>query len=149
MQNFQPVLPTVAFSKTHVIKDKAHELHIEFHGRAHTAGDVVVYCPQKRVVATGDMVLGTLPFMGDSFPEEWAGTIDSVAKLDFDRVCGGHGTVGEGKLRMMSQRNYVAELAERVHKGKKAGMSVSEIQKSMPLESIKAFAADGYGALMA
>jgi glyoxylase-like metal-dependent hydrolase (beta-lactamase superfamily II) len=148
MQNFQPVFPTVTFSKTHVIKDKAHELHVEFHGRAHTAGDVVVYCPQKRVVATGDMVLGTLPFMGDCFPEEWSRTIDSVARLDFDRVCGGHGTVGEGKQRMISQRNYIAELAERVRKGKEAGMSVAEIQKSMPLASIKAFAADGYGALM-
>ena len=148
MQNFQPVLPTVTFSKTHVIKDKAHELHIEFHGRAHTAGDVVVYCPQKRVVATGDMVLGTLPFMGDSFPEEWPKTIDSVAKLDFDRVCGGHGMVGQGKQSMMSQRNYIAELAERVQDGKKAGLSLTEIQKSMPLASIKAFAADGYGTLM-
>jgi cyclase len=148
MKDFQPVFPSVTFSKTHVIRDKAHELHVEFHGRAHTAGDVVVYCPQKRVVATGDMVLGTLPFMGDCFPEEWSKTIDSVAKLDFDRVCGGHGTVGEGKQRMMSQRNYIAELAERVRKGKEAGMSLTEIQKGMPLASIKAFAADGYGALM-
>ena len=70
MQNFQPVFPTVTFGKTHVIKDKDHELHVEFHGRAHTAGDVVVYCPQKRVVATGDMVLGSLPFMGDCYPQD-------------------------------------------------------------------------------
>ncbi len=148
MQNFQPVFPTVTFGRTYVIKDKAHDLHVEFHGRAHTAGDVVVYCPQKRVVATGDMVLGTFPFMGDCFPLEWPKTIDSVAKLDFDRVCGGHGTVGQGKQRMLSQRNYIAELAERVQMGKKAGLSLAEIQKSMPLTSIKAFAADGYGALL-
>jgi glyoxylase-like metal-dependent hydrolase (beta-lactamase superfamily II) len=148
MRNFEPVYPTVTFDKTHVIKDKAHELHVEFHGRAHTAGDVVVYCPQKRVVATGDMVLGTLPFMGDCFPEEWPKTIDSVAKLDFDRVCGGHGIVGQGKQRMMSQRNYIAELTERVQNGKKAGMPLAEIQKSAPVASIKAFAADGYGAIV-
>jgi glyoxylase-like metal-dependent hydrolase (beta-lactamase superfamily II) len=148
MRNFEPVFPTVTFNKTHVIKDKAHELHVEFHGRAHTAGDVVVYCPQKRVVATGDMVLGTLPFMGDCFPEEWPKTIDSVAKLDFDRVCGGHGLVGQGKQRMISQRNYIAELAERVQNGKKAGQSLAEVQKSTPLDSIKAFAADGYGTLV-
>lgn len=67
MANFVPVLPTVTFDKTYVIQDKAHDLHVEFHGRAHTAGDVVVFCPQKRVVATGDMILGTLPFMADSF----------------------------------------------------------------------------------
>ena len=91
MQNFAPELPTVTFGKTHVIKDKAHDLHVEFHGRAHTAGDVVVFCPQKRVVATGDMILGTLPFLADSYPREWPKTIDSVAKLAFDQVAGGHG----------------------------------------------------------
>jgi cyclase len=148
MQDFQPVLPTVTFGETYVIKDKAHDLHVEFHGRAHTAGDVVVYCPQKRVVATGDMVLGSLPFMGDCYPREWSTTIDSVAKLDFDRICGGHGTVGQGKQRMMSQRNYIAELAERVQKGKDAGMPLAQIQTSTPVASIKAFAADGYGALV-
>lgn len=148
MRNFTPVLPTVTFDKTYVIRDKAHDLHVEFHGRAHTAGDVVVYCPQKRVVATGDMVLGTLPFLGDCYPKEWPKTIDSVAKLDFDRVCGGHGTVGQGKQRMMNQRNYIAELAERVEKGKTAGQPLAEIQRSMPVASIKAFAAGDYGKLM-
>jgi cyclase len=148
MRNFTPVLPTVTFGKAYVIHDKDHDLHVEFHGRAHTAGDVVVYCPQKRVVATGDMVLGTLPFLGDSYPEEWPRTIDAVARLDFDRVCGGHGTVGEGKQRMLSQRNYIAELAERVKNGKSSGQSLAEIQNSITVASIKAFVADGYGTLM-
>jgi glyoxylase-like metal-dependent hydrolase (beta-lactamase superfamily II) len=148
MAKFVPVLPTVTFGKTYVIKDKAHELHVEFHGRAHTAGDVVVFCPQKRVVATGDMVLGTLPFIADSFPKEWPLTIDSVSKLDFDFVTGGHGDVQHGRQRMMGQRNYLEELAERVEAGKKAGRPLSEIQKSMPIASIKAFHADGYGELV-
>ena len=146
MQNFTPVLPTVTVSKTFVIKDKDHELHVEFHGRAHTAGDVVVLCPQKKVVATGDMVLGTLPFLADSYPKEWPKTIDSVAKLDIDFVCGGHGQVAHGRQRMMSQRNYIEELAMRVEAGKKAGRSLEEIQNSMTITSIKAFEADGYGA---
>jgi glyoxylase-like metal-dependent hydrolase (beta-lactamase superfamily II) len=145
MANFEPVLPTVTLDKTYVIRDKAHDLHVEFHGRAHTAGDVVVFCPQKRVVATGDMVLGTLPFFGDCYPTEWPKTIDSVAKLDFDYVAGGHGGVQHGRQHMTAQRNYIQELAARVEAGKKAGQSLSEIQSSMPLSSIKALAADGYG----
>jgi cyclase len=148
MRSFRPELPTVTFDKSYVIRDKAHDLHVEFHGRAHTAGDVVVYCPQKRVVATGDMVIGTLPFLGDSYPKEWPKTIDSVAKLDFNRVCGGHGNVGHGKQRMMDQRNYIEELAERVEEGKAAGLSLTEIQKSVPVASIKAFSTDNYGALV-
>jgi hypothetical protein len=71
------------FGKTYVIKDKAHDLHVEFHGRADTAGDVVVFCPQKCVVATGDMILGILPFLGDSYPRErpvaWRGPARQTA----------------------------------------------------------------------
>jgi glyoxylase-like metal-dependent hydrolase (beta-lactamase superfamily II) len=119
---------------------------VEFHGRAHTAGDVVVFCPHKRVVATGDMVLGTLPFLGDCFPKEWPKTIDSVAKLGFDQVAGGHGAVQQGRQHMTGQRNYLEELAAKVEAGKRAGQSLTEIQKSMPLASIKALQADGYGA---
>ncbi len=148
MQNFAPVLPTVTFGKTYVIRNQAHDLHVEFHGRAHTAGDVVVFCPQKRVVATGDMVLGGLPFLADSFPREWPATIDSVAKLDFDQVAGGHGALQNGRQRMMGLRNYIEELTARVEAGKKAGKSLSEIQGSMKVTSIKALAADGYGDLV-
>lgn len=145
MANFKPVLPTVTLDKTYIIQDTAHELRVEFHGRAHTAGDVVVFCPQKRVVATGDMVIGTLPFLGDCYPHEWPRTIDSVSKLEFNQVCGGHGGVQQGRQHMTAQRNYIAELAERVDAGKQAGKSLAEIQSSMPLASIKSLAADGYG----
>jgi glyoxylase-like metal-dependent hydrolase (beta-lactamase superfamily II) len=107
---------------------------------------VVVFCPQKRVVATGDMVIGTLPFLGDCYPQEWPRTIDSVSRLDFDQVAGGHGGVQRGRQHMTAQRNYIAELAERVEAGKSAGKSLSEIQNSMPPASIKTLAADGYGA---
>ena len=148
MQKFVPVLPTVTFGKTYVIKDKAHDLHVEFHGRAHTAGDVVVFCPQKRVVATGDMILGTLPFLADSFPREWPKTIDSVAKLDFDHMAGGHGAVQNGRQRMTGQRNYIEELVVRVDAGKKAGQPLDEIQKTMPVVSIKALQSDDYGAMV-
>ncbi|HEY3834913.1 MAG TPA: MBL fold metallo-hydrolase, partial [Bryobacteraceae bacterium] len=141
MQNFTPVLPTVTFDKTHVIQDKAHDIHIEFHGRAHTAGDVVVFCPQARVVATGDMVLAGMPFLADSFPKEWPTTIDSVSKLGFDYVAGGHGPLQDGRGRMTALRNYIEELATKVEAGKKAGKPLAEIQRGMPVNSIKALQA--------
>jgi hypothetical protein len=58
LQNYHLEVPTITFGTSHVIKDKAHDLHIEYHGHAHTGGDVVVFCPQARAVATGDMILG-------------------------------------------------------------------------------------------
>jgi glyoxylase-like metal-dependent hydrolase (beta-lactamase superfamily II) len=145
MQNFTPTLPTVTFGKRYVIRDKAHDLHVEFHGRGHTGGDVVVFCPQKRVVATGDLVIGTMPYLGDSFPKAWPKTIDSVAKLDFDYVTGGHGALQHGRRIMTCQRDYIEELAGKVELGKGAGKSLKEVQESMPVASIRSLQADGYG----
>src|SRR5579862_7269808 len=33
MQGFKPEVPDITFDKSYVINDKAHDLHIEFHGR--------------------------------------------------------------------------------------------------------------------
>ena len=44
MKSFTLELPTITFAKSHVIKDATGDLHIEFHGRAHTAGDVAREC---------------------------------------------------------------------------------------------------------
>ena len=149
MKNFSPTLPTVTFDKSYVIKDKAHDIHLEFHGRAHTAGDIVIFCPQKRVVATGDIILGQMPFIQDGYPKAWPRTIDSVAKLDFDRIMPGHGGVQDGRQRMNDLRNYVEELTQRVEVGKKAGQSVMDLQKNITVASLKSLNADGYAEFLA
>jgi len=84
-------LPTITFDKTYLLKDPAFDLHLEFHGQAHTAGDIFVFCPQQRVVATGDASHGWLPNIGDGYPRRWPKTIDEVAQTDFKYILGGHG----------------------------------------------------------
>jgi len=49
---------------------------------------------------------------------------------------------------MLSERDYLEELATRVEAGKKAGQSLSEIQAGMPVASIKALQSNGYGELI-
>src|SRR5205823_6666443 len=43
MKSYPLELPTITFAKTHVIKDPNGDIHVEFHGRAHTAGDIQVF----------------------------------------------------------------------------------------------------------
>ena len=144
MKDAKVELPTITFAKSHVIKDRAHDLHIEFHGRAHTAGDVVVFSPQKRVAATGDMIHGFLPYAGDAFPRSWAKTIDSVGGRAFDKICPGHGPVHQSRQRMANMRNYIEEVVGRVADGKKAGQTVAELQKTITVASLQSLQADGY-----
>lgn|ERR1700730_145091 len=144
MKNYSLELPTITFAKSFVIKDLAGDLHIEFRGRAHTAGDIVVFSPQKRVVAAGDMISGFLPSMGDGYPKPWPATIDSVGRLAFDQIIAGHGPVHHDRARMVQLRNYIDELTGRVDEGKKAGKPLTELQKTLTVPSLKALHANGY-----
>ena len=128
MRDFTPALPTITFDNSYVIKDSAHDLHLEFHGHAHTAGDVVIFCP---------LILGSTPFIADGFPKAWPKTIESVGRLEFDYVLPGHGGVQRGRQQMVDLRDYIAELTERVENGKKAGLGVQDLQKQISLESLK------------
>ena len=144
LQNYTLELPTIIFEKSYVLHDAAHDLHLEFHGHAHTAGDVVVFCPQKRVVATGDMIHGFLPFILDGFPRVWPGTIKSVGQLDFTKILPGHASLQEGQTIMTNMANYIEELTTRVAEGKKAGLTVAEIQKRTTVASLKSLQSNGY-----
>lgn len=148
MKSFSLELPTITFAASHTIQDKAHDLHLEFHGHAHTAGDVVVYCPQARAVATGDMIHGFLPFIADGYPKAWPRTVDDVGKLEFNRILPGHGPMQSDRTQMTGMRNYIEELTARVEAGKKAGKSLQELQKSIPMASLKSLQSNGYGKLV-
>jgi cyclase len=145
MKSFTPAVPDITFAQSHVIKDPTHDLHIEFHGRAHTAGDVMVFCPQARTVATGDAVVGFLPNIADGYPREWPRTINSLGELQAERILPGHGPFQPNHERMTQLRNYLEELTEKVEGGKKAGKTLPELQKTITLASLRAFQANGYG----
>jgi len=144
MKDFEPALPTITFDKTYVIKEKGYDLHLEFHGLAHTAGDIVVFCPQKRLIASGDAIHPGFPTFIDSYPQPWPKTIDSIAKLPFDHMLPGHGRVQHDRKDMTGQRNYVEELTGRVIAGKKAGQSVAGLQRTITVASLKSLHAGGY-----
>jgi cyclase len=144
LKDYTLELPTIIFDKSYLLQDPAYDLHIEFHGHAHTAGDVVAYCPQARVVATGDVIHGFLPNIADGFPRLWPGTIDSIGADDFNTILPGHAALQTGRTEMICQRNYIEELTEKVEQGKKAGLTLAEMQKRITVASLKSLHSNGY-----
>ena len=144
MRGYQPELPDMTFDEDLVLHDKAHELHLAFRGRGHTAGDVVVFCPEAKVLATGDLLHSWFPFIADGYPREWPRTLRTVADFDFERVIGGHGGVQDSRQRLGQFAGYIEELTERVDAGKRAGQTLEQIQAGLAPASLKSLAG-GYG----
>ena len=122
-------LPTLTFDRRLVIHRGGREIHLLFLGRAHTAGDVVAFIPSERAIATGDLMHGLLPYMGDGFPDEWPATLRALEALDFDHVIPGHGSIQEGKSVLAQFRGYVEELTEKISRGVERGQSLDDSRR--------------------
>ncbi len=125
------VLPTITFDQRMVIHRDGREIHLLFLGRGHTAGDIVVFIPSERVVATGDLMHSVLPYIADGYPEEWPRTLTALEALAFDRLVPGHGSVQQGKFVLAFFRNYLEELNEAVKRGIERGASLAELQRAL------------------
>jgi glyoxylase-like metal-dependent hydrolase (beta-lactamase superfamily II) len=144
MKNFTLDLPTITFDDSYLLKDPAFDLHLSFHGRAHTAGDLFVYCPQHSALATGDASHCFLPNIADGYPRLWPATIDEVARIGFNHFLGGHGPMQSNNTVMLNQRNFIEELVEKVEAGKKAGRSLDEMKQLLTVASLKSLQSNNY-----
>ena len=124
----KPALPTIAFEKTMKLYRRDREIHLLHLGRAHTEGDVFVYLPKEKVVITGDAMIGWTPYMGDGYPEDWAGTLDNLARLDFTHIIMGHGDV-TGREWLNTFRSYVADMVEAVRTEAATGATLEEVKQ--------------------
>jgi cyclase len=112
-------------------------------GRANTAGDAVIYVPDARVVAVGDILVHPFPFATQSYISEWASTLRKIEAMDTVAIIPGHGPV-------MRDRKYlvdIAELMESIMKQARAayhpGMTVDELRARVDLEPFRARIAGG------
>jgi cyclase len=115
------------------LDDGSREIRLLHLGRAHTAGDVVIYLPQERLVFTGDMMLPSLSYMGDSFPLEWVDTLEALKALDFDVILPGHGAPLQGKEKIAHFQSYLADLWQKTGAMKARGLSAEETAAQIDL----------------
>src|SRR5437899_6360547 len=127
----EPALPTIAFEQTMKLYRRDREIHLLHLGRAHTEGDVFVYLPKEKIVITGDAMIGWTPYMGDGYPEDWVGTLDRLAALDFDHIIMGHGDPC-GREWLGTFRAYVHDMVEGVRREVAAGATLDEVKQRVP-----------------
>ncbi|HJT97775.1 MAG TPA: MBL fold metallo-hydrolase [Rhodanobacteraceae bacterium] len=79
----------IAASGTRTIAERTFRVGFESH--AVTAGDVWLYDPKTRVLASGDLVTLPAPLFDTACPERWREALGRVEKVDFKTLVPGHG----------------------------------------------------------
>ena len=115
------------------LSDGDREIQLLHLGRAHTAGDVMVYLPQERLVFTGDAMLPSLSYMGDSFPQDWVQTLEELKKLEFDIILPGHGAPVQGKERIGQFQAYIGDLWQKTSAMKAQGLTAEQVAEQIDM----------------
>jgi cyclase len=148
MSRFAPTLPNITFD--HDLTLHCGDVTVEVHylGRGHTAGDAVVFIPEDRVVATGDLVHGLEPLLFEAYPDQWPATLDRVSELKFDIIVPGHGPVQHGRTTLNLFRDYLSELNQLVKEGVFAGKSLATLQAELVPARFRSLEEQDYGEIL-
>ena len=116
-----------------------HEVRIYHPGPAHTRGDLVVYFPDQRALATGDLLLtNSCPAMDDGDLENWIGALDQMLALPLEKVVPGHFELASVK-ELRRFRDYLAALRDQVAGMYRNGMSVEQVKQRISLPGFQDF----------
>jgi cyclase len=136
-KELRPTPPNVTLTTQMTLFRGDREIQIRYLGRGHTAGDVVVYLPKEKAVITGDLLTASTSNLSDSYPVEWAATLEELKKLDFDTVIPGHGEAFTDKAKIDYFAAYLRDVWSTVSALKKQGVSAEEAAKRADLSKHK------------
>jgi len=90
--------PTTTFSDSMTVYLGKRKVEIMQLGRAHTAGDAVIWVPDQEVMFTGDIVeYHSACYCGDGHFNDWGDTLDNIALFDPISISPGRGDALVGR----------------------------------------------------
>jgi glyoxylase-like metal-dependent hydrolase (beta-lactamase superfamily II) len=140
-----PELPLVEFAPADTtftgavtIRLGRREVRLLHLGRGNTAGDTLVYVPDAKVLATGDVVVAPVPFGFGSYPGEWLGVLDKILAMETAAIIPGHGPVMRDSKYIATLQRILTSLRAQAQDAVKQGLSLEDAQKKMDFTAFRA-----------
>jgi glyoxylase-like metal-dependent hydrolase (beta-lactamase superfamily II) len=137
VKEVKPTPPSVTLNDHMTLFRGDREIRMIHPGRAHTAGDVVVFLPRERVVCTGDLLVAGISNLSDGYVNEWPATLEKVRALDFTDVVPGHGDPWKGKEKIDHWQAYLRDIWQQAGKLHDQKVPAEEAAKRIDMTSHK------------
>ncbi|WP_127105374.1 MBL fold metallo-hydrolase [Pararhodobacter zhoushanensis] len=109
--------PTTTFSDSMTVYLGNRKVEILTPGRAHTAGDAVVWVPDAGVMFTGDIVeYHSACYCGDGHFADWGNTLDAIAAYDPIAIAPGRGDALVGREMVASALANTRDFVESTYR---------------------------------
>lgn len=137
------VPPDLLVTDRLVLERNEREIHVVHLGRGNTPGDLVLWLPGERILASGDLVVHPIPYGFGSFPEEWIATLETLASFDFAMLVPGHGAVQHDASYIRRLQALLTEVRRQVGESVSKGYDLETARENLDLSSfVDEFAGD-------
>jgi cyclase len=93
MKEIRPVKPTLLVTDSLTLRRGDRTIVIRYLGRGNTRGDLSVWLPTERILATGDLLVNPVPYSFGSYLSEWIRTLGRLRELPVAAIVPGHGEI--------------------------------------------------------
>ncbi len=131
LQRREQIRPTRTMTDKIVIDLGGRTAELRHIAPGNTKGDMFLWLPAERILATGDIVVRPTPYGFYSYPRSWAAVLRELKAFDAKHIVPGHGDV-------MTDTSYLDLLAEtmdlvanQVDASVKAGKTLDETRAAM------------------
>ena len=131
-------LPTMTVSDSLTLYRGARVIEIRHIGHGDTPGDLIVFLPHERIVATGDMVTEPVPYGFTTNPKAWVETLTRLSQLDFTTMAPGHGAVQKDKTYLFRLIAMNRSLQMHVASAVADGLDLATTRARVDLSAFKA-----------
>lgn len=143
LERRQVTMPTRTMTDRLVIDLGGRAAELRHIAPGNTKGDMFLWLPAEKILATGDIVVRPTPYGFFSYPRSWAGVLRQLKALGATTIVPGHGDV----MTDYSYLDLLAEtmdlVADQVDAAAKAGKTLDETRAAMDWSSVeKRFAGD-------
>jgi glyoxylase-like metal-dependent hydrolase (beta-lactamase superfamily II) len=134
----QVTRPTRTMTDRLVIDLGGRAVELRHIARGNTKGDMFLWLPEERILATGDIVVRPTPYGFFSYPRSWAGVLRELKTFDARVIVPGHGDVMTDTAYLDLLAETMDFVADQVDAQAKAGKSLEETRAAIdwsPVES--------------
>lgn len=129
--------PNVTFSDKYVIESGSRKIELLFLGHANTEGDIVMWLPEEKIVATGDIVVLPSPYAFNVPPRAWSQTLRNVNALGYEVLVPGHGELQRDTAYVDLIIEASDSIAEQRDAMLAAGKSAEEVQEALDFSAFE------------
>ena len=102
-----------------------------------TKGDMILWLPEEKILATGDIVVRPTPYGFFSYPRSWAAVLRELKTIDAKYIIPGHGEIMTDTAYLDLLAETMDLVATQVDAQAKAGKSLDETRAAIDWSSVE------------